>query len=279
MEQITLNAIRDNAEQTEHNFFSDDFALIMDSAYLGRQFITLNQPYQEQGGRLLRVLSGEATYNINMENYVLRPNMVIFVPDGSIVEIRGYSDDYRAQVMPILDMPAERTQHDILCLQLSQQDGSRIGHYFQLAWEIVHKPRYSLDTLRFLQMALLNDLKNIELTEPQQEQHALSRQEIVMKGFMKLVNEHAPQEHRIQFYAEQLFLTPNRLSTIVKEQSGQTAMYWINRAIILQAKVLLKHSDLKNFEIADRLNFPNPSFFNKFFKAQTGMTPKEYQES
>jgi AraC-like DNA-binding protein len=129
-------------------------------------------------------------------------------------------------------------------------------------------------------MALMSDLHHIELTEQQSKPvQAPSRQEQVMKGFLRLVNEHATREHRLQFYADQLFLSANRLSVVVKEQSGETPIYWINRAIILQAKVLLKHSDLKNFEIADRLCFPNASFFNKFFKAQTGMTPKEYQES
>jgi len=278
MEQITLESIRNAAEQTEENYFSEDFVLIMDSRKLGRRFVTLNQPYQEQGGRLLRVLAGSATYNINMENHVLHPNHVLCVPDGSIVEVRGFSDEFNAQVMPILDLPTEVSLHDVFCRQVSNLDGSRVGHYFSLMWEIVHKPSYSLDTLRYLQMALLNDLHHIELTTAKANPHTLSRQEIVVKGFLRLVNLHAAQEHRIQFYAEQLFITPNRLSTIIKEQTGETAMYWINRALILQAKVLLKHSDLMNYEIAEKLNFPNASFFNKFFKAQTGMTPKEYQE-
>lgn len=56
-------------------------------------------------------------------------------------------------------------------------------------------------------------------------------------------------------------------------------MQWINRAIVLESKVLLRHGDMKNYEIAEKLNFPNASFFNKFFKKQTGMTPMEYRKS
>ena len=55
-------------------------------------------------------------------------------------------------------------------------------------------------------------------------------------------------------------------------------MQWINKAVILEAKVLLKHSNLLVFQISDELNFPNPSFFSKFFKRMTGMTPAEYQK-
>ena len=54
-------------------------------------------------------------------------------------------------------------------------------------------------------------------------------------------------------------------------------MEWVNQAVILEAKVLLKHSDLLTYQIAD--HFPNPSFFSKFFKRMTGMTPQEYQRT
>lgn len=53
----------------------------------------------------------------------------------------------------------------------------------------------------------------------------------------------------------------------------------IAHAIILEAKVLLRHGDLKNYEIAERLNFPNASIFNKSFKKKTGQTPLGYKES
>lgn len=65
---------------------------------------------------------------------------------------------------------------------------------------------------------------------------------------------------------------------VIRETSGQTVMQWINQAVILEAKVLLKHSNLLVFQISDELNFPNPSFFSKFFKRMTGMTPAEYQK-
>ncbi len=56
-------------------------------------------------------------------------------------------------------------------------------------------------------------------------------------------------------------------------------MDWINQPIILEAKVLLKHSNLLVYQVSDELNFPNPSFFSKFFKRMTGMTPHEYQQT
>ncbi len=56
-------------------------------------------------------------------------------------------------------------------------------------------------------------------------------------------------------------------------------MYWINRATLIQAKVLLKNKDILVSEVADRLNFPSQSAFGFFFKRETGMTPSEYQKA
>ena len=56
-------------------------------------------------------------------------------------------------------------------------------------------------------------------------------------------------------------------------------MYWLNRATLIQAKVLLKKKNMLVSEVADRLNFPSQSAFGYFFKRETGMTPTEYQKA
>lgn len=85
-------------------------------------------------------------------------------------------------------------------------------------------------------------------------------------------------ERTVGFYADKLCLTPRYLNTLIRQVSHQTVMEWINQSVILEAKVLLKHSNLLVYQISDELHFPNPSFFCKFFKRMTGMTPQEYQK-
>ncbi|MBR6658935.1 MAG: AraC family transcriptional regulator [Paludibacteraceae bacterium] len=80
------------------------------------------------------------------------------------------------------------------------------------------------------------------------------------------------------FYAERLSLTPHYLSALIKQTSGETVMQWINKMVVFKAKELLKEGNLLVYEIADELNFPNPSFFSRFFKKQTGITPFQYQK-
>lgn len=169
---------------------------------------------------------------------------------------------------------------NVWTMHLENSDWQRMSAYTSLIWQVVHKRDFSMDTVRHLQMAMLNDLRNIDVTAQKNNQtQRPTRVQHTFSEFVRLVNKYGYREHRIPFYANKLFVTPNHLSTLVKQQSGETAAGWINHAIVLEAKVLLRHSDLKNYEIAERLNFPNASFFNKFFKKQTGQTPLEYKES
>lgn len=63
----------------------------------------------------------------------------------------------------------------------------------------------------------------------------------------------------------------SHLSAVVRQQSGLSVMDWLNRTTVMEAKVLLKHTSLMMYEIADRLCFPEPTAFNRYFKKQTGI--------
>ena len=67
------------------------------------------------------------------------------------------------------------------------------------------------------------------------------------------------------------------MSTLVKQVSGKAAKQWIDDAMITRAKVALRHSDKTVAEIAEEMNFPNPSFFCKYFKRLTGLTTQSYR--
>lgn len=102
--------------------------------------------------------------------------------------------------------------------------------------------------------------------------------EQIMQHFLDLVAAHGATERKVAFYVEQLRLTPNHLSSVIRQQSGQTVMQWLNERTILQAKVLLKHSDLISSDITFRLGFTEATLFSRFFRRETDMTPKEYRE-
>ena len=106
-----------------------------------------------------------------------------------------------------------------------------------------------------------------------------SRKEYIFERFYESLVESYQSERSVKFYADQLCLTPKHLSGVVKEVSGKTVGEWIDELVILEAKALLNSSSMNIQEIADRLNFANQSFFGKYFKHYTGMSPKEYRKS
>ena len=99
----------------------------------------------------------------------------------------------------------------------------------------------------------------------------------LLEQFKTLLSKKYKEERGVAFYADQLHITGKHLSEFLKANTGQSASQWINRQIILEAKVLLQHKDLSIGQVGDYLNFSDQSVFGKFFKTNTGTTPMEYR--
>lgn len=96
-------------------------------------------------------------------------------------------------------------------------------------------------------------------------------------NFMRLLEENYRRHHSIKFYSEKMNLSPKYLSMMIKKVSGKLATEWIDEYVILEAKNLIKYSSMSIQEISYSLNFPNQSFFGKYFKRHTGLSPKAYR--
>ncbi|MEZ3591193.1 MAG: helix-turn-helix domain-containing protein [Muribaculaceae bacterium] len=107
----------------------------------------------------------------------------------------------------------------------------------------------------------------------------MTRRDELMLKFMNLVARDFKRERSVAYYADNLCVTPKHLSSVVKEASGRTAGEWIDSHVVLEAKLLLKNTGMTIQEIAVSLNFANQSFFGKYFKHLTGMSPREYRVS
>ena len=106
-----------------------------------------------------------------------------------------------------------------------------------------------------------------------------SKKEALFNSFINMVSKNHKKEHGVSFYATHLFITPKYLTRITEEVSNKPAKRWIDEYIALEAKMMLRSSQKTIQEIADELNFPDMSFFGKFFKRMTGMSPKAYREN
>jgi len=65
----------------------------------------------------------------------------------------------------------------------------------------------------------------------------------------------------------------------VRNVSGKTASDWIDNFVLLEAKIMLKSTNLTIQQISQELNFPSQTFFGKYFKRLSGVSPKEYREN
>lgn len=101
----------------------------------------------------------------------------------------------------------------------------------------------------------------------------------ITDNFLKLIQENFKKERFLEFYADKLQITTKHLSRTIKAETGYTAGEWLERLIVLEAKVLLRSSNMNIQQIAEELNFPSQSFFGKYFKNKVGMSPKHFRNS
>lgn len=139
---------------------------------------------------------------------------------------------------------------------------------------------FSAEIMReLLRTTLYRICRIIDRKRPRMQESSAptSRNEEYFKRFMAELSQHYATHRSVGFYAERLHLTPKYLTTIIRRASGRPAIAWIDDFVILEAKNLLKYSTMSIQETAYALNFPNQSFFGRYFKNHTGLTPTEYR--
>lgn len=297
----------------EHSVVDLTFLHILDAApnlkHWERDLIIPNSKssYSSQGSELFkypirqdgigiymhRADEKELEISVNMKRYVLVGNQMFICKPGDILETEGkvvhprfilISQSFLQATQIGLEtvMPTFVLLQDHPVYDLSEDETNTLSFYYDLLEENIDKKgQFQKEILLRLTALYLYNIGNILYRRKDEfqsgEKFSPSRDTVIFNSFIALVAEHHRKERRVDFYAEQLFLTPKYLSSVVKKVSGRPAGEWIDGYVILEAKSLLKHSAMSVQEIAYYMNFPNPSFFGKYFKRQTGMSPNKYK--
>ncbi len=261
----------------------------------------LKKPFRFNGYLAYFCLGGEIDLEINLRTFsVSRGTLVINTP-GNICRAQSIGEDKVQDVnIIVMAMSPEflttirldfnslyRESNSILdnpCISLSQEEFETCRMYMRIAEQLIHSGESrSRDALRYLISSVFYYLGNIwteKISEARKTADKGSvRSKMTADSFIKLVVEHHNEERNMAFYADKLCLSPKYLSKLVKTQTGRSAPEWIDAFVILEAKNLLKYSEMSIKEIVYKLHFPNQSVFYKFFKAHTGMTPSDYRAS
>lgn len=120
-------------------------------------------------------------------------------------------------------------------------------------------------------------LKCLQLFNERFPDHHL-KQGSVFNKFRELVEQEYRGNRQPSYYASLLHITEKKLNEVCKENSGENVSDYIKERVLLEAKRLLHNTDHNVKEIAYFLGFEDPSYFNRFFKANTGVTAGDFRK-
>lgn len=236
---------------------------------------------------------GRICGSINLKEYEATAGMAAVCMPGNILRI-DHDDDFVLRGMLIsadflrslrvdvnLVMPLWLRIRDGACFRLRTEDVALLDRFYFLLREVtVRRGTHTSEIAGGLVTAMAHafcDMLAEGVVVAGDLGRAQGRQGALFEQFMTLLGRYHTTERSLKFYAAQLCITPKYLSSAVKEASGRTAVEWVDDFVVLEAKTLLKFSGLSIQEVAWRLNFPSQSFFGKYFKHRTGLSPSEYK--
>ena len=199
------------------------------------------------------IISTELMKYINIDLKLMMPHLLQFSP------------------RPYLDITDGESQalRNLITLIEHETENTRSRFAREIICQVVSALLYKVGDI----LSLYQE-EHPELSAPLQ-----NRAEEYFRKFMALLNEHYKEQRSVGFYARELCITPKYLTTLIKRISQRSVSEWIDSYVVLEAKMLLKYSNLSIQEIAYNLNFPNQSFFGSYFKRNTGMSPSQYRNS
>ena len=172
-------------------------------------------------------------------------------------------------------------------VHLNDDDIKLCDTYFQLLRDRMKFSTSVLtpDIVRMLFGTILLEILSIMRRNSEQVAEEVQHEDInsslhkkrIVDDFMRLVEESDGRIRRVDDFASQLNVTPKYLSTILKEVMNRRPSTYIQLYTLKAIERRLRFTDMTMQEIANDLNFPNPSFFGKYCKEHLGMTPLEYR--
>lgn len=280
----------------------DDF-FIMDINEYEDKMKLLRYPCRLDGYLAMFCISGNLKMNIDLNTFEIKENSLMINIPGSIIRVAEFSEDsikdtrfivvgMSAEFMSSIKMDFSKLFNESItimsnpCITLSEKEANLSYSYLKLvntilADESIKSKKEIISGLVSSVFYFLGSIWSQRIIEASKQlsTKASTRAKVTFDQFIKLVTEHHATERNMTFYADKLFLTPKYLSKLVKSISGRSAPDWINSFVILEAKNMLKYSDMTIKGIVYKLHFANQSVFYKFFKSHTGMTPSEYRDS
>jgi len=101
---------------------------------------------------------------------------------------------------------------------------------------------------------------------------------LLIKNIISYIDRNYSHEITLNLLSKHFNVTPNYISRLFKEETGEALFNYINEVRVEKAKKLLKEIELKIYEVSDKVGFKSPVHFNIVFNKYTGITPKQYRD-
>lgn len=247
-------------------------------------------------GSVLHILcmQGRMSFVFVNTNYNTVKFDYVILPDASLISKISVSDDFKGIILSLdnkfISSIAIRSNYGIIGhLSLLQNPVMRLNEkdYENCKKDLLrlkektnkHDHLFYAEMLSSLMCAHILDLYDIHAKScrinPLSERKAM-----LMKKFIELLYAGAFIKHRnLAFYAQQLFISEHYLSEICKEISCKPASYWIDLFTVKEIVKYLYQKQLTLKQIAEKFNFSSLSYFCRYFRAKTGLSPHAYRSS
>lgn len=276
------------------DYVDDDFAIVnsLEGSPTGNDTIRLNCFL------LAFCMEGYIQLDINNRTYQLEngdlllglPNTIIshtMLSPKNKIRFACFSNSFLQQIVRI-EKNTWNTAiyiHNNPVTHVGEDQYGIFDHYKDLiAAKINDTPHYyHKEVMRYLFSALFCEMLGALGEEAKKEETSLPEEGIkqadyILRKFIEKVSEDNGMHRSVSYFADALYYSPKYLSKVIKKTCGRTPLELINENAIEHIKYRLRHSEKSIKEIAEEFNFPNQSFFGKYVKAHTGMSPARYRD-
>jgi len=249
---------------------NDDFTFSMSLLIASTTWIKKGIPYMFDRTQAIEVVSGTATYEINLRHYTFQKGDLAIVSANSILEMTDFTPDYCLRAVSL------KSDADVApyCMLVKATDTTmEIGDSYFALIDATLKRGFNDVIIDHLTAALREEILVLYKSQEAVLHTANNRAQDIFNRFLSLVSQYSSEQRNIAFYAEHLFLSPRYLSSVIRNVSGKSVMYWVELSVINKAKIALRYTNKSIAEIARDLHFDEQTTFTRFFKRMTGMTP------
>ncbi|MCG2615379.1 AraC family transcriptional regulator [Terrimonas sp. NA20] len=255
-----------------------------------------NKPFRSTQYLLIFIEQGSVTISVNGEQSIYPAGSLFLVcpshqlhfttsPGNCTMYILSYDEQSGEKLH--LDFGCYKAYHAIFekreIVSYAMEDPLRgyftsMLHQLDYYLKIRHEDNFKIHIVSNIFSAIIYTMIDLMHENIDMEDHSYSRKEKIVMDFLDLVEKEFRNTKGIGQYAEKLHVSVQYLSICVRTVTQKTPSFFINHAVLTEAKALLLNTDHTLSAIADDLEFPDPFTFGKFFKRLTGTSPGKFRK-